>query len=113
MRAGRLGQRIAFRCRVVADIWVLTQPTDSSKKRGFIRADVITSVSGDTDNVLAIRSDTQAVVSLAAGVTPAGKHKPLPPGFHVYFLQVLDEVQRDKSGLAKAVMATWVINQEE
>ncbi|MBO1286145.1 MULTISPECIES: hypothetical protein [Streptomyces] len=97
----------------VADIWVLTQPTDSSKKRGFIRADVITSVSGDTDGVLAVRSDTQDLVSLAAAVTPAGNRKPLPAGFHVYFLQTLDEVRRDNSVLAKAVMARWVINQEE
>ncbi|MYV47895.1 hypothetical protein [Streptomyces sp. SID2888] len=97
----------------VADIWVLTQPTDGSKKRGFIRADVITSVSGDTDGVLAVRSDTQDLVSLAAAVTPAGNRKPLPAGFHVHFLQTLDEIQRDNSVLAKAVMARWVINQEE
>ncbi|MFJ1823409.1 hypothetical protein [Streptomyces sp. NPDC088178] len=97
----------------VPDIWVLTHPTDGSKKRGFIRADVITSISGDTESVLAVRSDTQELVSLAAGVTPGGKRKPLPAGFHVYFLQTLDEVRRDKSVLAKAVMARWVINQEE
>ncbi|MFJ7236037.1 hypothetical protein ACIQWB_02690 [Streptomyces olivaceus] len=98
---------------IVADIWVLTQPTDSSKKRGFIRADVITGVSGDTGGVLAVRSDTQGLVSLAAAVTPGGKRKPLPAGFHVCFLQTLDEVRRDKSALAKAVMARWVVDQDE
>ncbi|AOW86938.1 hypothetical protein BC342_10625 [Streptomyces olivaceus] len=69
------------------------------RERGFIRADVITSVSGDTESVLAVRSDTQDLVSLATGVTPGGKRKPLPAGFHVYFLQTLDEVRRDKSDL--------------
>lgn len=63
--------------------------------------------------MLAVRSDTQAVVSLAAGVTTGGKSKPLPAGLHVYFLQTLDEVRRDKSSLAKAVMARWVVDQEE
>ncbi|MGA5442208.1 hypothetical protein ACPCKW_22185 [Streptomyces griseoincarnatus] len=93
-------------------IWVQTHSNDG-KRAGFIRADVITSVGGDADNVLAIRSDTQDVVSLATGRTPGGKRQPLPPGFHVYFLQTLDEVERDKSTLARAVMAKWVIDQEE
>jgi hypothetical protein len=47
---------------------------------------VITSVSGNSDDGLTIRSDTQPVVSLTWGST-AGKPKPLPVGFHVCFLQ--------------------------
>jgi hypothetical protein len=52
--------RVAIeRGRTVADIWVLTQPTDGSKKRESIRANAITSVSGHIDSVLAVRPDTQ------------------------------------------------------
>lgn len=47
---------------------------------------MITSVSGNSDDGLTIRSDTQPVVSLTWGST-AGKPKPLPVGFHVCFLQ--------------------------
>ncbi|WP_411146358.1 hypothetical protein [Streptomyces sp. x-80] len=96
----------------MATIWVLTQPTGGNLTQEIVRADVITSVSGNSDNVLALRSDTQAVVSLAWGST-AGKPRPLPAGFHVYFLQTMDEVRRDKSDLDRLVMAKWVIDQEE
>lgn len=48
----------------MASIWVLTQPADTSKQE-ITRADVITSVSGGKPNVLAIRSDTRDLVSLA------------------------------------------------
>ncbi|MFF0067026.1 hypothetical protein ACFYRC_37110 [Streptomyces sp. NPDC005279] len=94
-------------------IWVLTQPTGGNLSQEIIRADVITSVSADKDNVLAIRSDTKAVVSLAWGASSSGKPRPLPTGFHVYFLQVMDEVVRDMGDLDKLVMAKWVIDQEE
>ncbi|MFE6682573.1 hypothetical protein [Streptomyces sp. NPDC057729] len=56
----------------MARIWVLTQPTGGNIGQEIIRADVITSVSGGKDNVLAVRSDTKAVVSLAWG-SSAGK----------------------------------------
>ncbi|WP_143064639.1 hypothetical protein [Streptomyces colonosanans] len=97
----------------MADIWVLTQPTEGGKRRGFVRADVITSVSGDGNRVRALRSDTQGVVSLAVGVTLGGRRKSLPSGFHVHFLQTLDEVQRDNSTRARAIMARWDMDQEE
>ncbi|MET8183388.1 hypothetical protein [Streptomyces sp. NPDC005336] len=90
----------------MARIWVLTQPTGGGRQE-IIRADVITS--GHTDNVLAVRSGTQALVSLAAGPGSSAQRKPLPTGFHVDFLQVMDEVQRDKGDLDKLVMAKWVI----
>lgn len=96
----------------VARIWVLTQPTGSGRQE-IIRADVITSVSGDKDNVLALRSDTRALVSLAVGPGSSGRRKPLPTGFHVSFLQVMDEVVRDTVDLDKLVMAEWVIDKEE
>lgn len=93
-------------------IWVLTQPTGGNLTQEILRADAITSVRGDKDNVLAVRSDTRDVVSLAWG-SSAGKPKPLPAGFHVRFLQVMDEVRRDKSDLDKLVLAKWVVDQEE
>lgn len=97
----------------MARIWVLTQPSTNNGRQEIIRADVITSVSGDTDNVLAVRSDTKALVSLAWAVSSFGKRHPLPTGFHVFFLQVMDEVHRDKGDLDKLIMAKWVIDQEE
>ena len=97
----------------MADIWVLTQPTESGKRKGFIRADVITSVTGDGNRVRAVRSDTQGVVSLAVGVTLGGRRKSLPSGFHVHFLQILDEAQRENSTRARAIMARWASEQEE
>ncbi|MCX4792021.1 hypothetical protein OG369_41775 [Streptomyces sp. NBC_01221] len=96
----------------MATIWVLTQPTGGNLTQEIVRADVITSVSGNSDNVLAVRSDTRELVSLAWG-SSAGKPRPLPAGFHVYFLQVMDEVQRDKGNLDKLVLAKWGIDQGE
>lgn len=68
------------------DIRVRTQPTGDNLSQEIVRADAITSVSVNSDNGLAIRSDTQAVVSLAWG-SMAGKPKPLQVGLHVCFLQ--------------------------
>ncbi|MGW3926482.1 hypothetical protein ACWECC_00050 [Streptomyces microflavus] len=93
-------------------IWVLTQPTGGNLTQEILRADVITSLRGDKDNVLAVRSDTKDLVSLAWG-SSAGKPRPLPAGFHVSFLQLMDEVQRDKGDLDKLMLAKWVTDQGE
>ncbi|MFD8608975.1 hypothetical protein [Streptomyces sp. NPDC059631] len=96
----------------MARIWVLTQPSGSGRQE-IIRADVITSVSGDADNVLAIRSDTRAVISLAVGSGSSGRRKPLPNGFHVSFLQALDSIKPSRANLDVILMASWVVDQEE
>lgn len=48
----------------MATIWVLTQPPGGNLTPEIVRTDVITSVSGNSDNVLTLRSDTQTVVPL-------------------------------------------------
>ncbi|MEU3743527.1 hypothetical protein AB0E78_41600 [Streptomyces sp. NPDC032198] len=59
-----------------------------------------------------MRSDTRDVWPWAWG-TSAGKARRLPAGFHVCFLQTMDEARRDKSDLDRLVMAKWVITRGE
>jgi len=100
----------------MANIWVLTQPADESR-REVLRADVITSVAGSNTTVSAVRSDTQDVVFLAEWSTRFDKRDSLPDGFHIAFLQALDEArwQMAKSSEPRdhLVRAKWVINQQE
>ncbi|MFD8609707.1 hypothetical protein [Streptomyces sp. NPDC059631] len=100
----------------MATIWVLTQPKDESKQRA-VRADVITGVSGDKENVRAFRSDTQDVTFLVEWSTSFDKRDPLPAGFYLAFLQALDEAQRKTfKGTTpgdQVIKAEWSIDQQE
>ncbi|MFI5524225.1 hypothetical protein [Streptomyces platensis] len=81
-----------------ASIWVLTQPADTSKQEAIL-ADVTTGVRGCKTSAYAIRSDTRDLVPLVEWSASFDKRDPLPAGFHVSFLQTLDEAQRQNADL--------------
>ncbi|WP_411137992.1 hypothetical protein [Streptomyces sp. C10] len=96
----------------MASIWVLTQPTDTSKQEAIL-ADVITGVRGSKTSVYAIRSDTRDLIPLVEWSTSFDKRDPLPAGFYISFLQTLDEAQRKNADQNRLIMAKWVIDQQE
>ncbi|MEV6013641.1 hypothetical protein AB0M29_43730 [Streptomyces sp. NPDC051976] len=84
-------------------IWVVTVPTTEDGSRELIRAEVLTSFTGSAQNVLAVRPGAQLRVALAAGAAD----RPLPRGFHVSFVQILDLITRTHSDRDKVVSAAF------
>ncbi|MCZ0984361.1 hypothetical protein [Streptomyces sp. x-45] len=96
----------------MSDVWVLTNPADSSKRQ-VIRADVITNVIGGKEQVHATWTGRQMPVTLVEWSTKFDKRDPLPAGFHIAFLQALDEAKRQDENRDQVIYGEWIIDQQQ
>ncbi|MFF2902310.1 hypothetical protein [Streptomyces sp. NPDC057966] len=95
----------------MADVWVLTNPIDMSDQQ-LIRTDVITGVLHDKEGVFARCAGQEKPVPLVERSTSFDKRDPLPPGFHLAFVQALNQARQVARKDIQVVRATWSIGQQ-
>ncbi|MFF3734013.1 hypothetical protein ACFYXM_27825 [Streptomyces sp. NPDC002476] len=95
-----------------ADVRVLTNPTDEDE-RELIRADAISRVRWEKERVVARWAGQQAPISLVEWSARFDKRDPLPSGFHLEFVQALNEARQKAKDGSQIVRAAWNVDQQK
>ncbi|MFJ9080119.1 hypothetical protein ACIRO3_33525 [Streptomyces sp. NPDC102278] len=87
------------------NIWVLTNVPGGWNQQVLVRADAITYLRCGPDKVTASTLDAEASTTLVESGSSATKRPPLPQGFHIAFLQQVEDTRRDDFKLDKVITA--------